>query len=151
MIRLFHFIFISLILSSCSLNEESKIWNKKNKKLDLEENVRIILTKEEEFSKEFNPKIKIDLSRIKFSNDIFNVQNNFGSSDYSGLFTKRDIFKFSKFKDIELINFKPLFLNNGLIFFDNSGSIIRYNNDQKVVWKKNFYSTGNRRYYQESE
>ena len=27
-----------------------------------------------------------------------------------------------------------------LIFFDKKGSIIRYDNNQKVIWKKNHYS-----------
>ena len=38
-------------------------------------------------------------------------------------FSKAENFKFSKFKNIEQLNFKPLFLKNGLIFFDNLGSV----------------------------
>ena len=30
-------------------------------------------------------------------------------------------------------------MNNGIIFFDKKGSIIRYDNNQKVIWKKNHY------------
>jgi outer membrane protein assembly factor BamB len=49
-------------------------------------------------------------------------------------------YKFSKFDDINQLNFKPIFLNDGLIFFDKKGSIYRYSNSQKVLWKKNYYS-----------
>ena len=49
-------------------------------------------------------------------------------------------FKFSKFKDINNLNFKPLFLENGLVFFDKKGSIIRYDENSKIIWKKNYYS-----------
>ena len=49
-------------------------------------------------------------------------------------------YKFGKFEEINQLNFKPVFLDNGLIFFDKKGSIIRYNNNQKVLWKKNHYS-----------
>jgi len=31
-------------------------------------------------------------------------------------------------------------LKNSLIFFDNTGTIIRYDNNQKIIWKKNYYS-----------
>ena len=138
MSRIFHLILILIFLPNCSLNENSKIWNKKEK--NLKENVKVILTKEKEFSEEFNPKLNINLSNIKFKNATYSVQNNFGSHDYPGTFSKAENFKFSKFKNIEQLNFKPLFLKNGLIFFDNLGSIIRYNNEQKVLWKKNYYS-----------
>lgn len=138
MSRIFYLILILIFLPNCSLNENSKIWNKKEK--NLKENVKVILTKEKEFSEEFNPKLNINLSNIKFKNATYSVQNNFGSHDYPGTFSKAENFKFSKFKNIEQLNFKPLFLKNGLIFFDNLGSIIRYNNEQKVLWKKNYYS-----------
>ena len=49
-------------------------------------------------------------------------------------------YKFGKFEEINQLNFKPVFLENGLIFFDKKGSIIRYNNNKKVLWKKNHYS-----------
>ena len=53
---------------------------------------------------------------------------------------KAGFYKFSKFKEINHLDYEPLFLKDGLIFFDNSGTIIRYNNDQKIIWKKNYYS-----------
>ena len=56
------------------------------------------------------------------------------------MFKKIGTYKFGKFEEINQLNFKPVFLDNGLIFFDKKGSIIRYNNNQKVLWKKNHYS-----------
>ena len=38
------------------------------------------------------------------------------------------------------MNFQPLFLSNGLIFFDHKGSVIRYDNNGKILWKKNNYN-----------
>ena len=39
------------------------------------------------------------------------------------------------------LNFKPIFLDDGLIFFDKKGSIIRYSNaQQKFCGKKTHYS-----------
>jgi outer membrane protein assembly factor BamB len=34
----------------------------------------------------------------------------------------------------------PAFLNDGLIFFDNKGTIIKYSDKKKIIWKNNFYS-----------
>ena len=49
-------------------------------------------------------------------------------------------YKFSKIEDPSNLNYKPLFLNDGLIFFDKKGTIIRYDSNNKVIWKKNHYS-----------
>ena len=56
------------------------------------------------------------------------------------MFKKIGTYKFGKFEEINQLNFKPVFLENGLIFFDKKGSIISYNNNKKVLWKKNHYS-----------
>ena len=136
--RLFYFILFYFFLTSCSLNEDSKLWKKKN--IQKNENTKLILVKEKKFTKEFNSQIKLDLSKIKIQNKIFDNQNNFGSLEYSGSLNKVGIFKFRKFKDIDSINSKPLFLKDSLIFFDNAGALIRYDNNQKIIWKKNYYS-----------
>ena len=115
------------------------MWNKKNQNTQNNENVKVILTKKDNLQKELNPNIKFDLSNIKYKNYINDLKNNFGSSDYRGSLSKINDYKFSKFKDVEKLNFKPLFLNNGLIFFDKTGSIIRYDFNEKIIWKKNYY------------
>lgn len=136
MIRTFFFILFSFFLSNCSLNEDSKLWKTKN--IQKDKNITTILTEEKKFSKEFNPKIKLDLPKAK--NRIIDNLNNFGSLEYSGSLNKIGVFKFSKFKNINQLNFEPIFLKNSLIFFDNTGTIIRYDNNQKIIWKKNYYS-----------
>ena len=139
MSRIFFFILISSFLVSCSLNDNSKIWNKKNQNTQKNKNIKVILTKKNNYQTELNPNIKLNLSNIKYKNNINDLKNNFGSSDYSGFFNKINDFKFSKFKDIEKLNFKPLFLNDGFVFFDKKGSIFRYDENKKILWKKNYY------------
>ena len=39
----------------------------------------------------------------------------------NGEFTKVGNYKFSKLEDINQLNFKPIFLDDGLIFFDKKG------------------------------
>ena len=128
-----------VFLNNCSFNENSKIWQDKKKNLEKNENIIKVLTKEEKVVSEFNKGLKIDLSTIKTSKLIEN-QNNFGSQNYKGQLIKSGNFKFSKLEEINQLDFKPIFLKNGIIFFDKKGSIIRFDKNQKVIWKKNYYS-----------
>ena len=127
-------------LNQCSLNENSRIWKNKEKKLEAQKNIKKVFLEEKKITTEFNPELKLDLSIIKFNNKITDNENNYGSQNYEGLIDKIGNYKFSKFEDINQLNFKPIFLDDGLIFFDKKGSIIRYNDKTKVLWKKNHYS-----------
>ena len=72
MIRIFIFFLLSLIFTNCSLNENSKIWNKKNKisNKNKSENIKIILDEKNETPEELNSKLKLDLSNIDLNNNI---------------------------------------------------------------------------------
>jgi outer membrane protein assembly factor BamB len=126
-------------LNNCSLNENSKIWKEKEKNLE-NKNIEKVFLDKKIITSEFNQELKLDLGKIQSNNKTIDNQNNYGSQSYDGLINKIGNYKFSKFENINQLNFKPIFLNDGLIFFDKKGSIIRYNNSQKVVWKKNYYS-----------
>ena len=139
MIRIFIFFLTSLILTNCSLNENSKIWNKKNK-IKADKNIKIIFDEKKILYKELNNNIDLNLSKVDIKNKILDDKNNFGVQNYSGKLKKIKNYKFSKFKYKNKIDFTPLFLKDGIIFFDNKGSIIRFNNNQKIIWKKNYYS-----------
>ena len=135
------FIFILFVgLNNCSLNDNSRIWNDKEKKINSEKILVKIDEKDKKIVSEFNQELKLDLSSIKSNNKITDNQNNFGSQNYKGNLNKIANFKFSKLEEVNQLNFKPIFLNNGIIFFDKKGSIIRYDNNGKVKWKKNYYS-----------
>ena len=139
MIRILIFFLISLILANCSLNENSKIWNKK-KKIKVEKNIEIIFDEKKISYKELNSNISLDFSQANIQNKIIDNKNNYGLQNYSGKLKKIKNFKFSKFNNENDTDLTPLFLKDGIIFFDNKGSIIRYNINQKIVWKKNYYS-----------
>jgi outer membrane protein assembly factor BamB len=128
------------LLNHCSFNENSRIWKDKEKNLESKKNIKKVFSEEKKISSEFNQELKLDLTKIKTNNRIIDNKNNYGSQNYGGLVKKIGSYKFGKFEEINQLNFKPVFLDNGLIFFDKKGSIIRYNNNQKVLWKKNHYS-----------
>ena len=137
--RLLIFIISLFFLNNCSLNENSRIWkNKKDNSIN-PKNIKKIFS-EEKIITQFNQELKLDLANIKINNKVVDNQNNYGFQDYSGSIDKVGNYKFSKLDDVNELNFKPVFLNDGLIFFDKKGSIIRYDNNQKVLWKKNHYS-----------
>ena len=138
--KLFYLILIIFSLSSCSFNPNSKIWNEDRNKFESNKNLKKIIVNEKNKIAELNPSIKIDLSNIKTNIDFKKSTNNFGSLIYKGSFDKIGSFKFLKFKDLNEINFEPLFFENSIIFFDRKGSIIRYDENHKVIWKKNHYS-----------
>ena len=128
------------LVNNCSFNENSGIWKDKQKALEDQKNIEKVFLDKELVTSEFNQELEIDLANIKTNNKIIDNKNNFGSQNYEGLFNKVGNYKFSKLENVNQLNFKPIFLDNGLIFFDKKGSIIRFDNSQKILWKKNHYS-----------
>jgi len=138
--RIIILILALIFLNQCSFNENSRIWKDKENKLEAQKNIKKVFLEDKKITTEFNQELKLDLSIIKFNNKITDNENNYGSQNYEGLIDKIGNYKFSKFEDINQLNFKPIFLEDGLIFFDKKGSIIRYNDKTKVLWKQNHYS-----------
>ncbi|MDA7813512.1 PQQ-like beta-propeller repeat protein [Candidatus Pelagibacter sp.] len=138
--RIIILIIALIFLNQCSFNENSRIWKDKENKLEAQKNIKKVFLEDKKITTEFNQELKLELSIIKFNNKITDNENNYGSQNYEGLIDKIGNYKFSKFEDINQLNFKPIFLEDGLIFFDKKGSIIRYNDKTKVLWKQNHYS-----------
>ena len=128
------------LLNNCSFNENSKIWKDKEKDLSEKENVKKIFAEEDVKASEFNQEVKLNLSGLRTTNKIIDNTNNYGAQAYDGVFKKIGSFKFSKLDEINNLNYKPIFLSDGIIFFDKKGTIIRYDNNKKVIWKKNHYA-----------
>ena len=134
------FIFISFLLVNCSLNKNSKLWNEKKKVLNENKNLTKIFVEEKKKINELNPLLKLDLSKNQKKNKTGDNFNNFGSLKYNGSLNKIANFKFAKFNNFSQFDFEPLILEDGLIFFDKKGNILRFNDNQKIIWKKNYYS-----------
>ena len=126
-------------LNNCSLNENSRIWKDKENDTINPKNIRKVFS-EKKVVTQFNQELKLDLVNVKINNKIVDNKNNYGFQDYSGSINKVGNYKFSKLENVNNLNFKPIFLSDGLIFFNKKGSIIKYDNNQKVLWKKNYYS-----------
>ncbi len=129
-----------IFINNCSLNENSRIWKDKDKELSTQSKLKKVFKEKKIEVQEFNKLLKIDLSGITTNNKFIDDQNNFGSQSYKGELEKIGSYKFSKLEELNQINFKPLFLGNDIVFFDKKGSILKYDENQKVIWKKNYYS-----------
>ncbi len=138
---LFLFLFLFLF-SNCSLNKNSKFWNKpetlKNEQFG---NYKEIFPSEKSLRKEFNSGLKINLkSKIENSTVINNFLNNHKRLNFDGELKKSSRYKFSKIENFSQYQPEISFIKNDLIFFDKKGSILRFDNKSKLVWKKNNYS-----------
>ena len=97
MSKIFVFILISLFFLSCSLNKNSKLWNKEDQIVnEVKDQKEIIFVEEKKELKELNPLLQIDLSKTKTNNKIYDDLNNFGSLKYSGSLIKTAKYNFSK-------------------------------------------------------
>ena len=98
-------------------------------------------SKESIIISEFNPNLKIKLfSRPINKSFLNNFDNNNGRINFNGNLKNLSKYKFSKIKNFHQYDTKISFYNSDIIFFDNKGSILRFNEDSDLVWKKNNYS-----------
>ena len=136
---------IFLFLNNCSFNKSSKFWTN-NKIQPLEQkNLKEVFKKKEISILEFNPTLKINLNpKIKknFSN---NLDNNIGRINFTGNFKNISKFKFKKIKNFDQYDPEISFENNNIIFFDNKGSILKFNNKSELLWKKNYYKNSEKK------
>ena len=112
------------------------------KKIDIEkiENIKKTLTKKIRKEQEFNSTLEIKVSNRDFNKNFINNQNNIGELSYEGGLQKIGKYNFSKFDDFDYIDVQPVFYEDNIIFFDNKGTIILYDQNEKIIWKKNIYN-----------
>ena len=139
--KLIYIIFIFIL--SCSLNSNSAFWSK-SEKLKTDKKISKILFQDlKPNENEFNPKLKVNLP-IKNTSINYNFNNNgFTTEQIAGEnFSK---YKFSKIENFS--GFEPEILvdKENIYFFDDKGSIIKFNKNSKLQWKKNYYSKSDKK------
>ena len=134
-------ILIFFLITNCSFNKNSKFWTQKKVILEEKVNILEIFKEEKALNLEFNPNLKISLySKLINKSFINNFDNNNGRINYNGSLKSISKFKYSKIRNFYQYNPKISFSNNHIIFFDNKGSILKFNEKSKLIWKKNNYS-----------
>ena len=142
--RLVYLILIIILLSNCSFNKNNKFWSI-SKKIDQKNNlektkkkVEKISTDEEIFAKELNQNLKIKIQNI-FDNKSYKFTNN-SRINFDAKLEKTSRYKFSKIKNFYQYDPTISFQDKNIIFFENKGSILKFNENSKLIWKKNYYS-----------
>ena len=136
------FLICIFFTASCSFNKNSKFWTaSQNIPEENNPNYQEIFVEEEALNKELNANVPINLGNI-FNNDpkIRDYFNNDGRLNFDGVLKKSSRYKFSKIKNFYQFEPKISFNNKNLIFFDNKGSILKFDDKSKLIWKKNYYS-----------
>ncbi len=136
------FFILVFIINACSFNKNSKFWSASQKILE-EKNINFkeIFVEEDKLDQELNTNLAINLQNdINKNFKDRNYFNNDGRLNYNGLLKKSSRYKFSKIKNF--YQFEPTisFHNKNIIFFDNKGAILNFDEKSKLIWKKNYYS-----------
>ena len=133
-------LFIIIQLSHCSFNSKNSFWNKKEIKED--DNKKEIFKDIKLSNFEINSDLEIDIDSLKFKENSFqnNLTNNNGKLDYDGSLKKILKYKFSKIDKFKEFEPEIVFDKNSLIFFSNKGSILKFDDKTKLIWKKNYYT-----------
>jgi len=131
-----------IFITNCSFDKRSGFWTK-DKKVEREQQniIKVLFEDERTLENEFNPGLKINL-KAKLINNSFinNIDNNNGRINYNGNLKSVSRFKFSKIDNFDQFEPEIIFSNNNVIFFNNKGSILKFDNSSKLIWKKNYYS-----------
>ena len=131
---------IFLLILNCSLDKKSGFWTQKEK-IQVEKNLIIkeLFEKENALNNEFNANVKIQLKSKPQSNNFNNNLNNSGRVNFNGNLENKSKFKFSNIDNFDQFEPEIIFDKNNIIFFDNKGSLLKFDNSSKLIWKNNFY------------
>ena len=136
------YLFILLLIANCSLNSKSKFWTKESEiKVEVSSKIIDVFKKDKIYKKELNQDYKIKFSGKPNKNSfLYNFDNNNGRTDYNGNLKKISRYKFSKIDNFNHTEPEIVFDKTNIIFFDNKGSILKFDDSSKLIWKKNFYN-----------
>ena len=138
--KLIYILILLFFLNNCSLKDKSIFSKNNNEEPEPKQNIKKIFSEKKKIVTEFNKNLNLGLSNIKLNRKVFDSNNNYGSQEYTGELKKSISYKYSKLNQLNYMNFEPIFLEDGVIFFDKKGSIIRYTQKNKILWKKNHYT-----------
>ena len=136
------FLLVFFLITACSLDNKTGLWTD-DKKIDESQKIEVkrLFKEEKNLDKEFNKNFNIDLGNYLKKNILkSNHHNDFGRYNYDSPIDKISKFKFSKIKNFNHYDPEIIFDGTDIIFFDNKGSIIKFDKFSKLKWKKNYYT-----------
>jgi len=135
----FFLFLITFLIYGCSLNSDSSFWSG-SKKINYEtnKNIKRLFKSEDTINKEINKNVKININSIFKTGK--NLQNNQGWVNFDGNLKNISKYKFSTINSFDEFEPDIGFTDDGIVFFDNKRNILKFNENSKLIWKKNFYN-----------
>ena len=140
--KIIKILLICIFITNCSFNKNSKFWSSsKQIEKEVKQNIKEIFEDDEVLNLELNPSLPIRLnSKLSSMNLIDNYTNNSGRINFDGNLKNISKFKFAKIENFYQYDPSILPHKKSIIFFDNKGSILKFDENSKLIWKKNFYT-----------
>ena len=139
--KIFQLLLMIIFFSGCSLNKNSKFWTSETIKEIEEQKFEKIFDDPKALSQELNTNINLNLNK-NFTKNKLSVKftNNDGRVNFDGSLKKSSKYKFSKIENF--YQFEPIiaFNKDNVIFFDDKGTVLQFNNRSRLIWKKNYYT-----------
>ncbi len=127
-------------LIGCSFTKTS-FWTQDKKIKEVKKNSNLIFKEKEIIEKEFNESFILKLDMVdSFNSTKDDNTNNLGVVNLNAEIKKGSKFKFSKINNFEYFEPELNFDGKNFIFFDDKGTIFKFNDNFKIIWKKNFYT-----------
>ena len=134
-----YFLVFLIFLNNCSFDNRSGIWTKTESLQSNNVLIKNLFEKEEVKKNEFNTNFLIS-TPLKIKYEISENKNNYGFLNNNLNLKKVSRYKFSKINNFDYLDPTLVFYKDDLIFFDNKGYILRFNDNSKIIWKKNYYN-----------
>ena len=139
--KIFQLLLIIIFFSGCSLNKNSKFWTVETIKEIEEQKFEKIFDDPVALSQELNTNINLNLSKSFSKNNLSKkFTNNDGRVNFDGSLKKSLKYKFSKIENFYQFEPEVSFYEGNIIFFDDKGTVLQFDERSKLIWKKNYYT-----------
>ena len=139
--KIFQLLLIIIFSSGCSLNKNSKFWTSETIKKIEEQKFEKIFDDPTALSQELNTNISLNFSKSFTKNNLSKkFTNNDGRVNFDGSLNKSLKYKFSKIENFYQYEPELSFYKGNIIFFDDKGTVLQFDERSKLIWKKNHYT-----------
>ncbi len=139
--KIFQLLLLIIFFSGCSLNKTSKFWTVETVKKIEEQKFEKIFDDPAALSQELNTNIILNLSKSFTKNNLSKkFTNNDGRVNFDGSLKKSLKYKFSKIENFYQFEPEISFNKENIIFFDDKGTVLQFDERSKLIWKKNYYT-----------
>ena len=139
--KIFQLLLIIIFSSGCSLNKNSKFWTSETIKKIEEQKFEKIFDDPTALSQELNTNISLNFSKSFTKNNLSKkFTNNDGRVNFDGSLNKSLKYKFSKIENFYQFEPELSFYKGNIIFFDDKGTVLQFDERSKLIWKKNHYT-----------